>query len=267
MSLRAFIVALALIASICPRDAQAANSQKVDVVVRGQKLTLAVYLPKAGDAVRGTIFMGSGDVGWVGLAATLAEFLSDSGYIVAGINARQYLAAFVNGTEHLAVSQVPADYAAFAAALRSRGMLVRPVILAGVSEGAALAVAAAASPPTHNWADGVLTMGLPPTAELAWRWKDAMAWITKKDADEPSFSPHEIIALVSPLPLWMIHSTKDEYVEEGDYRRFESVAKDPKRLILIDAQNHRFTDKVPQLKEQILAGLAWHRVVRRSSQP
>jgi type IV secretory pathway VirJ component len=263
MMIRPLVLAFALVASVYPLDADAANGQKLDVDVRGQTLTLTVYVPKPGVAVRGTILLGSGDVGWVGLATTLAEFLSDGGYIVAGINARQYLSAFANGSEHLRVDQVPADYDLLATALRSRGLLVRPVILSGVSEGAALAVAAAAAPGSHRWVDGVVTMGLPPTAELAWRWKDVMAWITKKDADEPSFYPHEIIAGVSPLPLWMIHSTRDEYVEEADYRRFDSVARDPKRLVLIDAKNHRFTDKMPQLKEQVLAGLAWFEHFRR----
>jgi hypothetical protein len=55
----------------------------------------------------------------------------------------------------------------------------------------------------------------------------------------------------------MIQSTTDEYVPEADYRRFERVAAPPKRLILIDARNHRFTDKLPELKTQYLAGLAW----------
>jgi len=261
--LRAFVLAIALVVGSYPLDADAANSRKLDVDVRGQTLTLSVYVPKAGVPVRGTILMGSGDVGWVGLATTLAEFLSDGGYIVAGISARQYLSAFANGAEHLRVDQVPADYDVLATALRSQGLLVRPVILSGVSEGAALAVAAAASPGSHTWVDGVVTMGLPPTAELAWRWKDVMSWVTKKDANEPSFSPHEIIARVSPLPLWMIHSTRDEYVEEADYRRFDSIAKDPKRLVLIDAKNHRFTDKMPQLKEQVLAGLAWFEDFRK----
>lgn len=201
MTSRALVLVFALVACAFPANADAARRQNLGVDVRGQRLTLVVYLPEPGVRVRGTILMGSGDVGWVGLATTLAEFLSESGYIVAGINARQYLSAFASGSEHLQVDQVPADYGVLAAALRSRGLLVRPVILSGVSEGAALAVAAAASPGSHRWVDGVVTMGLPPTAELAWRWKDVMAWITKKDADEPSFSPHEIIARVSPLPL------------------------------------------------------------------
>ena len=191
--------------------------------------------------------------GWRRRSRTLCRMAA----IVAGINARQYLSAFSDGAEHLHVDQVPPDYMMFADALRSRNLLVRPVILSGVSEGATLAVAAAASPATHQWVDAILTMGLPPTAELGWRWKDIVSRITTKDADEPFFSPHAIIAQVSPLPLWMIHSTRDEYVAEADYRRFDSVARDPKRLVLIDAKNHRFTDKIPELKEQFLAGLSW----------
>jgi dienelactone hydrolase len=257
MKFRALLVAVALFTGADALVAEAAGSQKLDVDVRGKTLTLTVYEPKPGAQIRGTILMGSGDVGWVGLATTLATFLSNEGYIVAGINARQYLSAFAIGADHLTIEQVPADYGLLAAALRSRSLLVRPVILSGVSEGAALAVAAAASPGAHQWVDGVLTMGLPATAELAWRWKDVMAWVFTKDANEPSFSPHEIIGRVSPVPLWMIHSTTDEYVEKADYRRFESVAKEPKKLVLIDAKNHRFTDKMPQLKAEILAGFAW----------
>ena len=62
---------------------------------------------------------------------------------------------------------------------------------------------------------------------------------------------------MAPLPLWMIQSTRDEYVTQADYRRFEAAAREPKKLVLIDASNHRFTDRMPQLKEQVLAGLVW----------
>ena len=256
MTPRMAIVAMVL-TTIAPSMASAGSAQPVSVTVRGQKLTLAVYAPRTDTPVKGTVFMASGDVGWVGLSVTLAEFLSDQGYLVAGINTRQYLAAFTSGSAHLQVDQIAGDFGAFADALRKRAPLPRPVVVSGVSEGAALAVGAAATAGAQRWVSGVITMGLPAVAELAWRWKDAVSWITKSDMNEPSFSPHEIIAKVSPLPLWMIQSTTDEYVPESDYRRFERVAAPPKRLVLIDAKNHRFTDKLPELKTQYLAGLAW----------
>lgn len=235
----------------------ASSGETVEVPVRGRPVPLTLYLPAAGTPQKGTVLMGSGDVGWVGLAVTASEFLVAQGYVVAGVNVRCYLSTFTSGKEHVTVEQIGQDYRTFAEFLRARGLLGDPVVVSGVSEGAALAVAAGAASANHDWVAGVLTMGLPATAELAWRWTDFSTWITKKDADEPSFAPGEVIANISPKPLWMVQSTKDEYVPEADYRRFEALARDPKRLVLIDASNHRFTDRLPELERQLLAGLGW----------
>ena len=253
--LKALVVAAALV--VPATSVHAAPSRRMDLVVRGKTVSLMVYTPIDGATPKGTVLMASGDVGWVGLATNLAGFLSDQGWVVVGINTRQYLSVFVNDKDHLTVEQIPADYRTVANAMKAQGPLRSPVVVSGVSEGAALAVAAAAGSANRDWLHGVMTFGLPAVAELAWRWRDMASWITKSDANEPSFSPHEIIGSVSPLPIWMLQSTRDEYVPEADYRRFERTARDPKRLVLIDAQNHRFTDKLPQLKEQVLAGLAW----------
>jgi type IV secretory pathway VirJ component len=249
--LTALVLVAALLAPVLARA-----SQSVPITIRGKTLTLTYYAPEGG-APKGTIFMGSGDVGWVGLAVDLAEFLSRQQYAVVGINVRQYLAAFTSGKSHVEPAQVGGDYAAIAQLMRSRGTLPGPVVVSGVSEGAALAVLAGADSANHAWIKGVITMGLPPTAELAWRWSDAASWITKKDPNEPSFEPKTVIASVSPLPLWMIQSTKDEYVTEQDYRVFENAARPPKRLVLIEANNHRFTNRLEELHKQFLAGLAW----------
>lgn len=247
-------VVLALVALLTASPAAGASTTE-KLSVRGQTLTLTVY-PSRGYS-RGTIIMGSGDVGWVGLAVSLAEEYSNFGYTVIGVNVRQYLASFTSGKTHLQPGDVPGDYRLIYDFLVARKMTVHPIVVSGVSEGAALAVLAASDPSNHGWIDGVITMGLPPTAELAWRWSDVSSWITKRDADEPSFAPHEVIAGVSPLPLFMIQSKKDEYVAPADYERFRSVARDPKQLILIDASNHRFTDRRKELSAAFSAGLNW----------
>ena len=248
-----FLVLVLVAALLLPLFAHA--STRVPITIRGKALTLETY-PPAGTP-RGTVFMGSGDVGWVGLAVDLAEFLQKQGYFVVGINVRQYLASFTAGSDHVMPADIPGDLAAMAQVMRDRKTFWSPVIVAGVSEGAAIAVVAGSSKNNHGWITGVITMGLPPTAELAWRWSDIGSWITKKDPNEPEFEPRLYIGDVSPLPLYMIQSTKDEYVREADYRMFESSARAPKRLVLIEASNHRFTDKLPELRAQFLAGLAW----------
>jgi dienelactone hydrolase len=232
-------------------------SSTENLSLRGQTITLTIYTPPAAVKPRGTIFMASGDVGWVGLAVSMAEELSARGYIVAGINARQYLSKFTSGKDHLRPADVPADYRAIADWLKEKQLLVRPVVMSGVSEGAGLAVLAAADSKNHGWIDGVITMGLPATAELAWRWTDVGSWITKRDADEPSFTVTDYLAAVSPIPLCMIQSKKDEYVTPADHERFRTVAKDPKRQVLIDASNHRFTDRRPELSAAYESGLEW----------
>lgn len=248
------LIAVLFVAAASP----AAASESIPVQIRGKTVPLAYY-PATGGGPKGTVLIGSGDVGWVGLAVEVAEFLSRQGYAVAGINVREYLSAFTSHRSHVTTDQVPGDYALMAKALHDRGLLVDPVIVSGVSEGAALAVLAASAPENHAWIKCVITMGLPVNAELAWRWTDFTAWITKKDAAEPSFDSREFVARLAPVPLWMIQSTKDEYVTESDYRTFERLAREPRRLVLIAASNHRFTDRKEELKQQILEGLAWMR--------
>lgn len=233
----------------------ATTTEKADVGIRGRTITLTIYHPKTNP--RGTILMGSGDVGWVGLAVAMAEDLSSAGYLVVGFNVRQYLSTFTSGKDHVTATDVPADYRAIANRLRDQHILVRPVVVAGVSEGAALGVLAAADAKNHAWIDGVITMGLPRTAELAWHWSDLWAAAMKKDADEPSFTVADVLPRVAPVRLWMIQSRRDEYVPAADYEKFRTLMKPPAQLILIDAANHRFTDRRPELARAVAAGLDW----------
>lgn len=242
----------------CAAPARATTERRIDFPLRGRTLTISLYASARPQAL-GTVLMGSGDVGWVGLAVDLAEYLSDRGYVVVGINVRQYLGAFTAGKTTLTTREPPEDYSALFRFLSERKLVAPPVFVSGVSEGAALAVLAGASPVNRAWLRGVMTMGLPPTAELGWRWSDFTSWITKKDSDEPFFQPREFLPGLAPLPLCMIQSTKDEYVTEADYRTFERVARDPKKLVLIDAANHRFTDRRKELQAEVLGCLAFLR--------
>jgi len=78
-----------------------AASEKVSMTIRGQTQALAFYPPSTGLLAKGTILMGSGDVGWVGLAVNLAGFLAAQGYAVIGINSRQYLASYTSRGRHV----------------------------------------------------------------------------------------------------------------------------------------------------------------------
>ncbi len=255
---RSRLLVAAVLVCAAAAVAHATPEQRLDFTLRGKALTVSVYKPAQAQSL-GTIFMGSGDVGWVGLAVDLAQFLSDKGYTVVGINVRQYLSAFTAGKVTLTTKEPPGDYDTLYRFLVEKKIVTPPVILSGVSEGAALAVLAGASPQNRPWVNGVMTMGLPPSAELGWRWQDFTSWITKKDSNEPMFAPKEFVPAIAPVPLCMLQSKVDEYVTPADYKLFESIAREPKKFVLIDASNHRFTDRRKELQAEVLGCLAWMR--------
>src|SRR5262249_10488499 len=149
--------ALALLFFASAATLVAAKTNPFDVRVRGKVIPVQVYPAAADQEPKGTIFMGSGDAGWIGLGVELAEDLSRDGYTVVGINVRRYLQAFRVGKDHLTTTDVPNDYAEVERFLVEQKAIAPPVIMAGVSEGAALAVLAASSQANHAWIRGVIT--------------------------------------------------------------------------------------------------------------
>jgi fermentation-respiration switch protein FrsA (DUF1100 family) len=79
----------------------------------------------------------------------------------------------------------------------------------------------------------------------------------KKDASEPSFTIAEFVPRVSPLPLFMVQSSKDEYITPAERERLRAIAREPKQMVLIDATNHRFSDRRRELGTTVAAGLDW----------
>jgi hypothetical protein len=55
----------------------------------------------------------------------------------------------------------------------------------------------------------------------------------------------------------MIQSTTDQYVRRVDYELLEATAENPKKLVLIDARNQRFTNRRNELRSAYLAALDW----------
>ena len=55
----------------------------------------------------------------------------------------------------------------------------------------------------------------------------------------------------------MLQSTRDEYVTRADWQRLFEAAREPKKLVLIDAANHRFTDRRDDLRREYMSALAW----------
>jgi fermentation-respiration switch protein FrsA (DUF1100 family) len=155
---------------------------------------------------------------------------------------------------------VPGDFAALLA-YASRGAGAPPLLF-GVSEGAALSVLAVTSDATKSQAAGVIALGLPDQAELGWRFRDSVIYLTKGAPKEPLFSTADVVGKVAPLPLVAIHSSHDEFVPVEQVQRVMARALEPKQLWLLEAGDHRFSGKEQALQQKLLEAVLWVKAQR-----
>jgi dienelactone hydrolase len=221
------------------------------LLLRGRAQTLHLSGPPGGPP----IVVASGDGGWMHLGPHVADWLAARGYFVVGFDTRQYLASFTSGAGTLGAGEVPGDLLAVIA-FAARGGTGKPVVI-GVSEGAGLAVLAGGAPAVQRAIGGIVTLGLPDVNELGWRWRDAVIYLTHGVPNEPVFRASAVIARVSPVPLAAIYSSRDEFVSADERHRLLAAARPPSRCWVIEAADHRFSDKLPDLDARLDEALAW----------
>ena len=228
------------------------HTETIDM--RGKPQSLAIYDPPAGARHPFQVVVTSGDLGWIGLSVDVAEYARNKGYRIVGFNARAYLSSFTGNNLELKESDVPGDYTVLLdwAARSGAGAAV----LVGVSEGAGLALLAVGQGQPGTRCKGIVALGLPEKTSLGWRWTDFPMWITKKDPKEPMADTRPCMSRLK-VPLVMIHSTRDEWDPIERIKDLFVLAPDPKRFIAVDAANHRFSDRVPQVLEHLWASLQW----------
>lgn len=221
------------------------------IAIRGHVQTLRLY----GSRGNPPVIVSSGDGGWMHLGPHVAETLSAKGYFVVGFDVKAYLASFTSGRTTLRPEDEPGDYKVLVD-FAARGATQKP-LLVGVSEGAGLSVLAATDPVTKDSISGVIGLGLGDINELAWRFRDSIIYLTKGVPNEPSFSATAIAGRVTPAPLAAIHATHDEYVPLPEIRQLMDRANEPKRLWVIEASDHRFSNNVAEFDRRLLEAVAW----------
>jgi fermentation-respiration switch protein FrsA (DUF1100 family) len=73
------------------------------------------------------------------------------------------------------------------------------------------------------------------------------------------FNAVAIVGGVAPLPLALVQSTHDDFVPLADTRRIFDRALPPKRLWIVDAANHRFSNSLPEFDARLLEAIEWVR--------
>lgn len=251
MNRRSVLVFALPLGCLCAAQSTPVRPGRNAIPVRGVPQAVYYHPGGPGSRDRPCVLFAPGDGGWRGYAITVAEELARWGYDVYGLDTKTYLSGFTGKTT-LKESDVAADIRTLAAALAER----RRVALLGWSEGAGLMVLAAAIEPHAGYA-GLITMGLGDRNVLGWRLVDNLTYLTRKPPNEPSFSVAGYMARIAPLPLVMLQSTNDEYVARDEAARLFHAAVEPKRLVWVEAQNHRFDGAQPEFFRHLRQSLEW----------
>ena len=249
--IRGALLAAALLASSWQVGGTAHIPATASVSVRGHDQTLRLYGPRTGRPV----IVASGDGGWIHLAPFVAEELASHGFFVVGVDTKAYLASFTSGRTTLRIEEVPRDYRVVIDV--ARGATGKNPVLIGVSAGAGFSLLAATDPETKRFIAGVVGLGLPDVNELGWRWTDALIYVTHQAPNEPTFSAAAVADRVAPIPLAAIHATRDEFVPVSEVQRILSAAREPKKLWIVNASNHRFSDNPGEFTQTLLEAIRW----------
>jgi pimeloyl-ACP methyl ester carboxylesterase len=218
------------------------------------------YFPGSGNGPHLKVLFAPGDGGWRGFAVTIAEELAKAGYDVYGVDTRHYLQSFT-GPAVLTTAEIASDFKQMAEWVR-QGEQER-VLFVGWSEGAGLGLAATSDAADKEVFAGLVAIGTGEQNILALRWTDIRAEVTKSLPHEPTFNSAEFVGRVSPLPLFLIASTSDEYVTPETTRSLFSAARDPKRLVMINAHDHKYSGNANEFFRALREGLVWIRQQHR----
>ena len=222
------------------------------VTIRGQKQELH-YHPAKGAALHHKILFAPGDGGWRGWAVTIGETMASWGYDVYGLDTKVYLDGFT-ATTPLTESDAAKDFREIAEWMTNRSG--EKVTLVGWSEGAGLFVLGAAGDGNKNIFNGLVAFGLGDENVLAWHWSNNIMSLVKKPK-EPTFRAADYMAKIAPLPLLMIQSSHDQYTSVDEANRLFALAHEPKRLVVVDGQNHRFDGNQNEFFLKLRDGLSW----------
>jgi hypothetical protein len=201
------------------------------------------------------VIVSSGDGGWLHLGPHVAHLLAAHGCFVVGFDVKAYLASATTGSPRLQADDEPSDLRTISD-YANQFSLSKPILI-GISEGAGLSVLAASDPITQRSIAGVIGIGLRDRNELGGRWRDSLICLTHGIPKEPTFSAASLIGKVSPLPMALVHSSHDEFVPLTDAQRMVGLSDEPKKLWVVDAADHRFSDNLSEFDRSLLAAIDW----------
>jgi hypothetical protein len=169
-------------------------------------------------------------------------------------------------TKALSVAQVAEDYRRIIEAARVQLRLPpdTPVVLAGWSRGASLGVLVASSPEADPRVTGVVAIGLAADEHLDIESDsdDDAGGLTKAPEGSDtlharSIAMYPLLARVAPRRAVVIQASGDGYLPAARARELFGPDSTVKRLVAIDARNHRFSGGESTFAAALVDAVDW----------
>jgi hypothetical protein len=257
--LSAFLVSLAGCTCPVPVPFEPHTAQIRDrITLYDHPLELRFSIPKTKNSF--LVVYATGDGGWHGLDEQIFDWISAWDYAAVGFSSPKYLQDVEHGKNVTSPVHLAKDYKTIIRFAEKKLGIPESsrIILAGLSRGAGLAIIAAGQGELKPDLAGVVAAALIKEEKHVlyprWRWQSKT---NRLERELLKIQTYEYLPRIDSVPVAVIQSTHDAYLPASDARILFGPDTETKKLIPINAKNHRFTGGCLDLYGQIKDALDW----------
>jgi hypothetical protein len=238
------------------------------VAVHDEALTLHISsLQTPLSASTPLVLYASGDGGWFGAAVGMCRTIASSGLPTVGFSTKALMRIEHRWARPLSVAQVAGDYQQIIEAARAQLRLSpdAPVVLTGWSRGASLGVLVASSREVDPRVIGLVAIGLAADERLdiegesdddAGDGPEEPAGINDERHARP-IAMYPLLSRIAPRRAVVIQASGDGYLPAARARELFGSDSTVRRLVTIDARNHRFAGGESRFGAALVEAVEW----------
>jgi hypothetical protein len=238
------------------------------VTVHDEALTLHLSSPQTPlSASTPLVLYASGDGGWFGSAVGMFRTIAGRELPAVGFSTKAFMRIEHRWSKPLSVAHIAEGYQRIIDAARARLRLPTeaPVVLAGWSRGASLGVLVASSREADPRLIGLVAVGLVAGEQLDVEGDsddDAgvgteVPAVVNDDSHGQSIAMYPLLSRIVPRRLVVIQASGDGYLPAARARELFGSDSTTRRLVAIDARNHRFSGGESRFAAALVEAVEW----------
>jgi type IV secretory pathway VirJ component len=238
------------------------------VGVHDEALTLHLASPHTPvSASTPLVLYASGDGGWFGAAAGMFHTIASRGLPTVGFSTKAFMRIEHRWSRPLNVAHVVEGYQRVIDAARAQLRLSpdAPVVLTGWSRGASLGVLVASSREADPRVVGLVAVGLPADEQLDIRGgsdddageDNEVPAVVNADLHARSIAMYPLLSRIAPRRMVVIQASGDGYLPAARARELFGSDSSLRRLVAIDARNHRFSGGESRFAAALVEAVGW----------